>query len=280
MRKLAASGVATVEVKSGYGLDVASELKMLGVARNLGDTSDLSIQATLLAAHSVPPEYSGNASGYIDLICEEILPEVVERDLADAVDAYCEQVAFDAPQVAKLFRRSAELGLPVRLHADQLSDGGGAELAAHFKALSADHLEYTNEAGVRAMASAGTTAVLLPGAFLTLGETQQPPVDALRDAGVPIAVATDCNPGTSPLCSMTEAMALASRLFGLTPEECLAGATRNAARALGLLDDRGTLEIGKRADIAVWDVDHPRELTYWMGARPLQELLVAGIAIA
>ena len=279
LRQLASSGVATVEIKSGYGLDVASELKMLGVARNLGDASDLSIQATLLAAHTIPPEFSGNANGYIDLISDEILPEVVERELADAVDAYCEHVAFDAPQIAKLFRRSEELGLPVRLHADQLSDGGGAELAAHFKALSADHLEYTNEAGVRAMAAAGTTAVLLPGAFLTLGETQQPPVAALRDAGVPIAVATDCNPGTSPLCSMTEAMALGSRLFGLTPEECLAGATRNAARALGL-DDRGTLEKGKRADIAVWNVNHPRDLVYWMGARSLSELLVAGIAVA
>lgn len=279
LRQLASSGVATVEIKSGYGLDVASELKMLGVARNLGDASDLSIQATLLAAHTIPPEFSGNANGYIDLISDEILPEVVERELADAVDAYCEHVAFDAPQIAKLFRRSEELGLPVRLHADQLSDGGGAELAAHFKALSADHLEYTNEAGVRAMAAAGTTAVLLPGAFLTLGETQQPPVAALREAGVPIAVATDCNPGTSPLCSMTEAMALGSRLFGLTPEECLAGATRNAARALGL-DDRGTLEKGKRADIAVWNVNHPRDLVYWMGARSLSELLVAGIAVA
>ena len=280
LRQLAASGVATVEIKSGYGLDVASELKMLGVARNLSDTSDLTIRATLLAAHSVPPEYSDDANGYIDLICEEILPEVVERELADYVDAYCERVAFDAPQIAKLFRRAEELGLPVRLHADQLLDGGGAELAAHFKALSADHLEYTNEAGVRALAAAGTTAVLLPGAFLTLNETQQPPIDALRDAGVPIAVATDCNPGTSPLCSMTEAMALASRLFGLTPEECLAGATRNAARALGLLNDRVTLEKGKRADIAVWDVNHPRDLVYWMGRRSLDELLIAGIAVA
>ena len=280
LRQLAASGVATAEIKSGYGLDVASELKMLGVARNLGDASGLTIRATLLAAHAVPPEYSDNANDYIDLICEEILPEVVERELADAVDAYCERVAFDAPQIAKLFRRAEELGLPVRLHADQLSDGGGAELAAHFNALSADHLEYTNEAGVRALAAAGTTAVLLPGAFLTLGETQLPPIDTLRDTGVPIAIATDCNPGTSPLCSMTETMALASRLFGLTPEECLAGATRNAARALGLLDDRGTLEKGKRADIAVWDVNHPRDLVYWMGVRPLDELLIAGIANA
>ena len=279
LRQLAASGIATVEIKSGYGLDVASELRMLGVARNLGNASGLSIQTTLLAAHSVPPEYGGKPDAYIDLICDEMLPEVAEHELADAVDAYCERVAFDAPQIAKLFRRSKELGLPVKLHADQLSDGGGAELAAHFNALSADHLEYTNETGVKAMASAGTTAVLLPGAFLTLGETQHPPVDALRDAGVPIAVATDCNPGTSPLCSMTEAMALASRLFGLTPEECLAGATRNAARALGLAD-RGVLEKGRRADIAVWNVSHPRDLVYWMGTRSLDELLIGGIAVA
>ncbi len=280
LRQLAASGVATVEIKSGYGLDVANELKMLGVARNLGDTSDLTIRTTLLAAHTVPPEFSGNADGYIDLICDELLPEVVERELADAVDAYCERIAFDAPQIAKLFRHSEKLGLPVRLHADQLSDGGGAELAAHFNALSADHLEYTNEAGVRALAAAGTTAVLLPGAYLTLGETQLPPIDILRDTGVPIAVATDCNPGTSPLCSMTEAMSLASRLFGLTPEECLVGATRNAARALGLEDDRGTLEKGKRADIAIWDVEHPRDLAYWMGAQPLEALLIGGLDIA
>ena len=277
IRRLAASGVATLEIKSGYGLDVSNELKMLAIARNLGETSGISIQTTLLAAHTVPPEFSGKADDYIDLICEEMLPELAERQLADAVDAYCESIAFDAPQVAKLFRAATQAGLPVKLHADQLSDGGGAELAAHFKALSADHLEFTSTAGVRAMAQAGTTAVLLPGAFLTLGESQQPPVDALRADGVPIALATDCNPGTSPLCSIPYAMALGSRLFGLTPEECLAGVTREAARALGLADDRGTLEVGKRADIAIWDVDHPRDLAYWMGINPLNDLLVGGL---
>ena len=277
IRRLAASGVATLEIKSGYGLDVSNELKMLAIARNLGETSGISIQTTLLAAHTVPPEFAGKADDYIDLICEEMLPELAERQLADAVDAYCESIAFDAPQVAKLFRAATQAGLPVKLHADQLSDGGGAELAAHFNALSADHLEFTSTAGVRAMAQAGTTAVLLPGAFLTLGESQQPPIDALRADGVPIALATDCNPGTSPLCSIPYAMALGSRLFGLTPEECLAGVTREAARALGLADDRGTLEVGKRADIAIWDVDHPRDLAYWMGVNPLNDLLVGGL---
>ena len=277
IHQLASTGVATVEIKSGYGLDVNSELKMLAIARNLGETSGLSIQTTLLAAHTIPPEYSARADDYIDLICDEMLPEVVDRDLADAVDAYCESIAFDAPQIAKLFRAAQAVKLPVKLHADQLSDGGGAELAAHFKALSADHLEYTSGAGVRAMANAGTTAVLLPGAFLTLNEQQKPPIDALRDNNVPIALATDCNPGTSPLCSIPYAMALGSRLFGLTPEECLAGVTREAARALGLEYDRGTLEVGKRADVAVWDVNHPRDLAYWMGTNPLNALLIGGL---
>ncbi len=277
IRQLAASGVATIEIKSGYGLDVSSELKMLVIAKNLGDSSGISIQTTLLAAHAVPPEYSGKADDYIDLICEELLPDIVERQLADAVDGYCESIAFEAPQIAKLFRAAKAAELPVKLHADQLSDGGGAELAAHFGALSADHLEYTSEAGVRALANAGTTAVLLPGAFLTLGEKQKPPVDVLRANNVPIALATDCNPGTSPLSSIPYAMALGSRLFGLTPEECLAGVTREAARALGLAYDRGTLEVGKRADIAIWDVNHPRDLAYWMGTNPLNALLVGGL---
>jgi len=277
IHQLAATGVATVEIKSGYGLDVNSELRMLAIARNLGETSGLSIQTTLLAAHTIPPEYSAKADDYIDLISEEMLPEVVDRHLADAVDAYCESIAFDAPQIAKLFRAAQAVDLPVKLHADQLSDGGGAELAAHFKALSADHLEYTSGAGVRAMASAGTTAVLLPGAFLTLNENRKPPVEALRENNVPIALATDCNPGTSPLCSIPYAMALGSRLFGLTPEECLAGVTREAARALGLEYDRGTLEVGKRADVAIWDVNHPRDLAYWMGTNPLNALLIGGL---
>ncbi len=275
IQALLAEGVATVEIKSGYGLDIDSELKMLEVVRRLGESTDMTIRSTLLAAHAVPPEYGGNAEGYIDLICEELLPVVAERGLADAVDAYCESIAFSAPQIAKVFRKANELRLPVKLHADQLSDGGGAELAAYFDALSADHLEYTTPSGVEAMAKAGAVAVLLPGAYLSLGETQPPPIGALRDSAVPIAVASDCNPGTSPICSLRTAMLLGSRLFRLTPLECLAGTTREAARALGLSSDRGTLEVGKRADIAVWDIEHPRDLTYWTGTPQLSELLLA-----
>jgi imidazolonepropionase len=249
---------------------------MLEVARRLGEASPVEVRTSLLAAHTVAPEFTDNADDYINLICDELLPEVAALGLADAVDAYCESIAFSAPQIARLFAKSKKLGLPVKLHADQLSDGGGAELAAHFDALSADHLEYTSQKGVRALSGAGSVAVLLPGAYLTLGETSLPPVDALRSNGVPIAVASDCNPGTSPICSLRTAMMLASRLFRLTPEECLAGATRNAARALGLLHDRGTLDIGKRADIAIWDISHPRELAYWTGTPQLAEVLIGG----
>ena len=271
---LAAEGVGTIEIKSGYGLAIDSELKMLSVARQLGRATPVTVRTTLLAAHTVPPEYQGRADDYIDLICDELLPEVAAGRLADAVDAYCESIAFSSGQVAKLFSRAAELGLPVKLHADQLSDGGGAALAAQCNALSADHLEYTSPEGVAAMAASGTVAVLLPGAFLTLGETQLPPIDALRDKGAAIAVATDCNPGTSPICSLRTAMMLAARQFRLTPEECLAGTTRVAAHALGL-DDRGTLETGQRADLAVWAISHPRELAYWVGTPQLSEVILA-----
>ena len=280
LQALVREGVATVEVKSGYGLDLESELKMLRVARRLGEVSGLTIRTTLLAAHTVAPEFAGDANAYMDHIVDEILPAVAGKDLADAVDAYCESIAFDARQVERLFTRAQQLGLRVKLHADQLSDGGGAELAARFGALSADHLEYTSAGGVRAMAESGTAAVLLPGAYLTLNEKQQPPLAELRESGVPIALATDCNPGTSPLCSIHFAMGLGSRLFGMTPEECLAGVTREAARALGLGHDRGTLEIGKRADIAIWDFDHPRELAYWLGTHPLSDLLLAGRSLS
>lgn len=276
---LRASGAATVEIKSGYGLDVDSELKMLEVARRLGEESGISIRTTLLAAHTVPPEYIHDADAYLELVCDELIPRVVERELADAVDAYCETIAFTPEQVDRLFRAAAASGLPVKLHADQLSDGGGAALAARHKALSADHLEYTSDGGVEAMAASATTAVLLPGAFLTLNETQRPPVAELRRRNVPIAIATDCNPGTSPLTSVRESMALGCRLFGLTPEECLAGTTRNAARALGL-DDRGYLDEGLRADLAIWDVRHPRDLSYWMGREPLTGLLIAGRGVS
>lgn len=274
VQALAAEGVGTIEIKSGYGLNIESELKMLAVARRLGEATDVSVRTSLLAAHTVPPEYRDNADAYIDLICDDLLPEVAAGGMADAVDAYCESIAFSQEQVARLFECAAALNIPVKLHADQLGDGGGAALAARFGALSADHLEYTSAAGVEALAQAGAVAVLLPGAFLTLGETQLPPIDALRAKHVPIAIASDCNPGTSPICSLRIAMMLATRLFKLTPEECLAGTTRVAARALGL-DDRGTLEVGRRADIAIWDINHPRELAYWIGTPQLKELLLA-----
>ncbi len=276
LRMLAADGVATVEIKSGYGLDIDNEIKMLEVGRRLGESTDVTVLTTLLAAHAVPPEFAEDADAYVDLICEQLIPAVAERRLADAVDAYCEDFAFSAEQIGRVFRAAKLFGLPVKLHADQLSDGSGAGLAARFKALSADHLEHASNDGVAALGNAGTAAVLLPGAFLTLNESQRPPVNALRDNKVPIAIATDCNPGTSPLCSLREAMALACRLFGLTPEECLAGVTREAAVALGLGQDRGTLEAGKRADLAVWDITHPRELSYWLGSRPAVDLLIAG----
>ncbi len=276
LEAMAGEGTATVEIKSGYGLDLDTEIRMLEVARRLSRASGLTVRTTLLAAHAVPPEFRGRPDDYLAFVGDELLPRVVEDGLADAVDGFCESVAFSAAQLAGLFERARALGLPVKLHADQRTDGGGAALAARHGALSADHLEYTPESGIEALAGAGTVAVLLPGAFLTLGESRRPPVGALRRHGVPIALATDCNPGTSPLASLPEAMALASRLFGLTPEECLAGVTRHAARALGLQRDRGTLEAGKRADIAVWDIGHPRDLTYWLGRRALAGLLVAG----
>ena len=272
---LMSEGCGTIEIKSGYGLDLETELRMLDVARKMAADCDISVRSTFLGAHSVPAEFKGKADEYIDLVCDEMLPAVSERKLADAVDAYCEPIAFTAEQVARVFDKATSLGLPVKLHADQLSDSGGAELAANFGALSADHLEYTNPEGVAALAAAGTVAVLLPGAFLTLGETRLPPVDQLRDNGVPIAVATDCNPGTSPVCSIRAAMTLATSLFKLTPEECLAGTTCNAARALGL-DDRGTIEVGKRADLCTWDIGHPQELSYWIGTNELTALYVEG----
>jgi imidazolonepropionase len=276
---LIASGVATVEIKSGYGLDVDNELKMLEVARRLGAERDIAVVTTLLAAHAVPPEFKGNADGWIEVVCNELIPAAAERGLADAVDAYCEAIAFDTAQVAQVFDAARRHRLPVKLHADQLSDGGGAALAARHAALSADHLEYSSNDGIAALAAAGTAAVLLPGAFLTLNETQLPPIEALREQGVPMAVATDCNPGTSPLTSTREAMALACRLFRLTPEECLAGTTREAARALGL-DDRGTVTAGLRADLAVWDISHPRDLSYWLGRNSLAHLFIKGRSVS
>ncbi|MDH4108323.1 MAG: imidazolonepropionase [Gammaproteobacteria bacterium] len=276
LASLVREGVATVEIKSGYGLDRDTELRMLEAARSLGASLGVSVSTTFLGAHALPPEFAGRRDDYLRFLVDEVLPAVAASGLADSVDAYCERIAFSADEVSGLFERALELGLPVRLHADQLSDCGGAELAASYGALSADHLEYTPERGVRALAAAGTVAVLLPGAYLTLRETQLPPVEALRAHGVPLALATDCNPGTSPLCSIRTAMSLAATLFRMTPEECLAGVTREAAKALGLGADRGTLEPGKRADIAAWDIAHPAELSYWLGLDQLRDLYVSG----
>ena len=272
-------GVATVEIKSGYGLDLDTELRMLDVARTLAGEYGISICSTFLGAHAIPTEYKGRSDDYLRFVCDAVLPAVAERKLADAVDAYCESIAFTTDQVARVFDQAVALSLPVKLHADQLSDSGGAALAASYRALSADHLEYTSDAGIEALAASGTVAVMLPGAFLTLGETRVPPVQCLRDNAVPMAVATDCNPGTSPVCSLLAAMSLATSQFRMTPEECLAGVTRCAAQALGLAHDRGTLEIGKRADLAIWDIEHPRELAYWIGHDELVDLLIEGDSV-
>jgi imidazolonepropionase len=264
-RALIADGVTTLEVKSGYGLDVAGELKLLEAARLLGAMLDVELVPTLLALHALPAEFAADRAGYIDLVTRELIPEVARTRLAVAVDVFCETIAFTVAECARVLEVARAHGLAVKVHADQLSDMGAARLAAEHGALSADHLEYTSADGVAALAASGTVAVLLPGAYLTLRETHPPPVAALRAAGVPIAVATDLNPGTSPCTSLTLALALARAQFGLTAAEALAGATRNAARALGLLYSRGTLEPGKRADFCLWDLGHPREMGYWLG---------------
>jgi imidazolonepropionase len=271
---LMAEGVGTVEIKSGYGLTVADELKMLRAARRFGEMRKVRVRTSYLAAHAVPAEYKGRADAYIDEIVLPGLDAAHAEGLADAVDGFCEGIAFSPAQIARVFERAKALGIPVKLHAEQLSNLGGAALAASFGALSADHLEYLDEAGAEAMAKAGTVAVLLPGAFYFLREKQAPPVDALRAAGVPIAIATDCNPGSSPLASLLLTLNMASTLFRLTPEEALAGVTRNAARALGLADEIGTIEVGKRAELAAWDVGHPAELAYRIGFNALDRVIV------
>lgn len=266
---LLAEGVTTVEIKSGYGLDAENEVKMLRAARRLGAEAPVRVVTTFLGAHALPPEAGDDKEGYIDEVCLSQLPAVHGEGLADAVDGFCETIAFAPHQIRRVFEAAQALGLPVKLHAEQLSNQGGAALAAEFGALSADHLEYLDEAGVAAMAAAGTVAVLLPGAFYFLRDTQVPPIELLRRHGVPMAVASDCNPGSSPLTSLLLAMNMAATLFRLTPEEALAGVTRNAARALGLGVETGTLEAGKWCDLAVWDIERPAELTYRMGFNPL-----------
>jgi imidazolonepropionase len=272
---LAAEGVTTVEIKSGYGLDTANECRQLRAARRVADEVGVDVRTTLLAAHAVPIEYAGRPDDYVDLVCRETIPAAAAAGLVDAVDAFCETIGFTLDQTRRVFATASDNGLPVKLHADQLSDGGGASLAAEFHALSADHLEYTGEAGIAALAGAGSVAVLLPGAFYALRETRMPPVAALRAAGVPIAIATDCNPGTSPVTSLLLMLNMACILFALTPCEALAGATRHAARALGCAD-RGTLARGQRADIALWDVAEPAELSYRIGGNPCIGIVRAG----
>ena len=273
-RALRADGVTTIEIKSGYGLDFDSERKMLRVAREVGETLGLTVRTTCLAAHALPPEFEGRADDYIDAVCDW-LPKLQSEGLVDAVDAFCEGIGFTPAQTRRVFEAARALGLPVKLHADQLSDLGGAALAAEFGGLSADHIEYTGDDAVRAMAAAGTVAVLLPGAFHVLRETRLPPIAALREHAVPMAVATDLNPGTSPLQSLRLAMSLACTHFRLTPEEALRGATVNAALALGL-HDRGRLLPGQRADFVQWDIAHPAELCYWLGGDLVHAVHIAG----
>ncbi len=272
-----AEGVTTIEIKSGYGLDIETELKMLRVARKLGQLRKVTVKTSFLGAHAVPREFAGRSDAYLDEVCLPAMEAAAAENLVDAVDGFCEGIAFSPDQISRVFARASELGLPVKLHADQLSDLGGAALASHHKALSADHLEYSSEAGVAAMAKAGTVAVILPGAFYTLREKQMPPIGWFRDHGVPMAVATDCNPGSSPMVSLLLAINMACTLFRMTPAEALAGATRNAARALGLAD-RGIVAPGMRADLAVWDASEPAQLSYRIGFNTLHKRYFGGNA--
>ncbi|MEM7415725.1 MAG: imidazolonepropionase [Gemmatimonadota bacterium] len=271
-------GCTTVEVKSGYGLDTETELKMLRAARAVGEGSGAHVVTTLLAAHALPPEFADRRGEYVDLVVDEIIPRAVDQRLADGIDAFCESIAFSVSECAAVLRAGRDQGLHARLHADQLTDSGGAALAAAVGATSADHVEYTSAEGVRAMADAGTTAVLLPGAWYVLQETQKPPIEAFRDAGVPMAVATDFNPGSSPVGSPLIAMNMACVCFGLTPAEALAGMTRHAAPVLDV-PDRGVLREGARADVACWGVDTPAELSYWIGTSPSTAVIAGGARI-
>ncbi len=274
--QLIGEGVGTIEIKSGYGLDLETELKMLRAARQLQSERAIRVKTSFLGAHAIPAEYQDRSDAYIGFVCDEVLPAVHDEGLADAVDGFCEGIAFSPSQMRQVFERARQLGLPIKLHAEQLSDLGGAVMAAGMGALSADHLEYLNDTDAAVLAERGTVAVLLPGAFYTLRETRKPPVEALRAAGAAVAIATDCNPGSSPLTSLLLAMNMACTLFRLTPEEALAGTTRNAAKALGLGDQLGSVEPGKQADLAVWDVEEPAELAYRIGFNPLHLRIVAG----
>jgi imidazolonepropionase len=275
VRTMTSHGTTTLEIKSGYGLDVETEMRLLRVARRIGSELGISVRTTYLGAHVVPPEYAQRRDAYLALVCDDALPRIAAEGLADAVDVFCDAIAFSPAETARVLEAAQRLGLAVKVHADQIADTGAAAVAARFHALSADHLERTGEAGVRALAAAGTVAVLLPGAYHYLRETVKPPVDALRAHGVPIALATDCNPGTSPVLTLPTAMNLGCVLFGLTPEEALAAVTRNAARALGL-NDRGELRTGARCDLALWNAASPAELSYWLGGSPCTGTVIAG----
>ena len=273
---LLAEGVSTIEIKSGYALSIEGELNMLRAARRLAELRPVRIVTSWLAAHATPPDYKGRNGDYISDVVLPGLEAAHAEGLVDAVDGFCEGIAFSTAEITRVFDRARELGLPVKLHAEQLSDLGGARLAASYGALSADHLEYLNAGDARVMAEAGTVAVLLPGAFYTLREKQAPPIEALREAGTHIALATDSNPGTSPLTSLLMTMNMGATLFGLTVEECLAGVTREGARALGLLAETGTLEVGKSADFAIWNIERPAELVYRIGFNPLHDRVFKG----
>ncbi|WP_028233295.1 imidazolonepropionase [Pseudochrobactrum sp. AO18b] len=273
---LIAEGATTVEVKSGYGLDTENEIKSLKAARRLAQERNVAIRTTFLGAHALPPEMNGDKSAYIDVIINEMLPAIAAEKLADAVDGFCEGIAFLPDEIARVFDAAKVHDLPVKLHADQLSNLHGAKLAASYNALSADHVEYTDAQGAQAMAKAGTVAVLLPGAYYFIRETQKPPVEAFRQAGTKMALATDNNPGTSPLTSLLLTMNMGATLFRLTVDECIAGVTREAARALGILAETGTIEVGKHADLAIWDVQRPAELVYRIGFNPLWKRVFRG----
>ena len=276
LKRIVAEGVTRVEIKSGYGLTTGDECKMLRVATRLAEAASVRVSRTFLGAHALPPEYAGRADDYVTLVCEEMLPAIAAEHLADAVDAFCENIAFSLEQTTRVFEAAQALGLPVKLHADQLTDGGGAALAAAFGALSADHLEYSSATAVAALAKAGTVAVLLPGAFYMLRETKLPPVDLLRQAGVRMAISTDCNPGTSPCTSLLLMLNMACTLFRLTPAEALQGVTCNAAAALGLEHEAGRLKPGFVADFALWDIARPAQLAYAMGANPCVGRVLGG----
>ena len=276
LRRLIAEGVTTVEIKSGYGLDTQTEAKMLRAARRLGGELPVTVYTTFLGAHALPPEYRGRADEYIKLVCASMLPALAEQGLVDAVDVFCENIAFTVAQSEQIFQAAERLGLPVKMHAEQLSNMGATQLAARYRALSTDHLEHATEADVVAMSHAGTIAVLLPAAYYCLRETKRPPIELFRRHGVPMAIATDCNPGTAPVLSPLLTMNMACTLFGLTVEESLQGYTYNAAQALGKADQHGTLEVGCHADFVLWDVDSLAELVYWLGASPCRAVIRRG----